>query len=126
MRPNGWPSITLIAAAFAAVSGAPAMSIPILPQAAELAGRWVVTEVGSGVTCALDLTARPAGKGHIAVTDPACLARIDLADVSLWRPASDGIALAHSSGRTLAFFSKREGCHLLRRPGRADLTLRRQ
>jgi hypothetical protein len=102
------------------------MSIPILPEAAELAGRWVVTEAGSGASCALELTARPGGKGHIAVTDPKCLARMDLADVALWRPASDGIALARSSGRTLAFFSRRDNCHVLRRPGRADLTLHRE
>jgi hypothetical protein len=116
----------VIAAAWAAANGAPAMSIPILPEAADLAGRWVVTEAGSGTTCVLELTARPAGKGHVAITDQACLTRLDLADVSLWRPASDGIALAHRTGRTLAFFSKRGGCHVLRRAGRADLTLRRQ
>ncbi len=122
-----WLSKTLIAAAWAGVSGAPAMSIPLLPEAEELAGRWIVAEAGSQATCSLQLTATRAGKGHIAITDPKCLARMDLTDVSIWRPASDGIALAASNGRTVAFFSKRDGgCHLLRRTGRADLTLRRQ
>ncbi len=126
MPTASWLSKTLIAAAWAVVSGAPAMSIPILPQAEELAGRWVVTDARSRARCALELTARQAGTGHIAITDPACLAKMDLTDVAIWRPASDGIALARSNGRIVAFFSKRGGgCHVLRRTGRADLTLSR-
>lgn len=100
------------------------MSIPILPEPEQLAGRWVVAEQGSQLRCALDLTTRPIGRGHVAITDPQCLARLRLADVAAWRPAPDGIALAASDGRTVAFFARRAGkCHVLRRTGQADLTL---
>lgn len=101
------------------------MTSPRMPEAKELAGRWVVTETGSTATCALQLTAKRLGTGHLAIIDRDCFANMGLAQVGIWRPAPDGIALARSSGAIVAFFSKRTGCYVHRRAGGSELTLRR-
>jgi hypothetical protein len=43
-----------------------------------------------------------------------------------WRVASDGIALANESGRTIAFFSLERARYVLRRTGYPSVTLTRE
>ena len=99
---------------------------PVLPEPKMLAGQWVVSEQGSGASCSLVLTLRPAGNGHAAEHDGKCLGGLRLAGVALWRTAPDGIGLADASGRTVAFFSRGDGAYVLRRPKCAPLVLSRR
>jgi len=117
-----WPRAAVAAALICC--GGLAMSMPALPEASDLAGRWTIAE--GARTCRLTLTTRPAGRDHAVEADRACLEQLGLGAVVAWRPASDGIGLAAAGGRTIAFLSRRpNGEHALSRPGRADLVLRR-
>ena len=79
-------------------------SIPPLPEASDLTGRWSVEEPG-GHRCALVFHAEKAGDDHRLEADAGCLQALGLPGVAAWRPAPDGIALADTERRTVAFFS---------------------
>lgn len=106
------------------IVGASAMS-PILPDAKSLAGGWSVKQQGAGSACNVELTLRPLGKGHVAAHDGRCLGGLNLAAVAMWRAAPDGIALAESSGKTAAFFSREGSLYVSRRAGWPVLILSR-
>ena len=97
---------------------------PILPEAETLAGHWSVTEQGSSAACPITLTLRQVGNAHAVDHDGRCLAALRLDGVATWRPATDGMALAATDGRTVAFFAHESGGYVLRRAGRAALLLR--
>src|SRR5687768_6403305 len=103
-------------------AGASAMA-PLLPEPDTLAGSWAVKEQGSGTICPLKLTPRPWKNGFSAEHDGECFAALRLAGVTIWRPASDGIALADATGRTLAFFSRERDGYVVRRPDGSSLVL---
>lgn len=99
---------------------------PVLPKASTLAGQWEVMVQGSAARCTLNLTLRPIRNGHVVEHDGRCIRSLRLGEVALWRPATDGIALASASGGTLAFFAREKGGYVLRKPRCATLHLTRR
>jgi hypothetical protein len=98
---------------------------PVLPDAKTLAGQWTVRAEGSSSACAMEFTLRPVGRALAVEHDGHCLESLRLTDVEAWRPATDGIALATSEGRTVAFFSRSSDQYLFRRPDLPVLVLTR-
>ena len=106
-------------------------SIPALPQAADLAGRWRLA-IADRAECqlTLDPTALDLGGPNAPAwrlnDDAGCLAHAGVGEAAGWRPAPDGIALIRADGRVILFLSGRGDRYAGQGPAGEELTLIRE
>ena len=106
-------------------------SIPALPQAADLAGRWRLA-IADRAECqlTLDPTALDLGGPNAPAwrlnDDAGCLAHAGVGEAAGWRPAPDGIALIRADGRVILFLSRQGETYAGRGPAGEAVTLTRE